>query len=259
MAKVVFLGVAGDQTPEHETVSFLVVSDKKKILVDVGPGIVRQLLRAGYKASEIDAVVITHCHGDHTLGFPYLMFRNFIDRTMGLSGPQSVSLIALREVREGLLDMMAFCYPPGKFPMFEIKEVELEDFVSVRLDDVSVITAPVTHMVPNIGVRVELPGAKIAYSSDTVYDDNVVKLAEGCDLLIHEALATSEMREMAHSIKHGLAEEAGQVAEEAGVKALALVHMLESYIGREQSLIDEAAKYFGGEIFVPEELSEFLL
>ena len=74
MTKIICLGNAGDQTDTSETVSFL-IDGSSKILLGTGPGIIRQLTRAGYSASEIDIVIVTHCHGDHTLGYPYFLFR----------------------------------------------------------------------------------------------------------------------------------------------------------------------------------------
>ena len=69
MSKITFLGSASGQTPQYETVSFIIeTNSKRRILVDTGPSVMKQLGRAGIATHMIDAVFITHCHGDHTLG-----------------------------------------------------------------------------------------------------------------------------------------------------------------------------------------------
>lgn len=258
MTKIICLGNAGDQTDTSETVSFL-IDGSSKILLETGPGIIRQLTRAGYSASEIDIVIVTHCHGDHTLGYPYFLFRNFTDRIIGKKGPDTIHVIALDEVLKGLREMTSFCYPPGKFPSFEVKEHKAVEFEPIFINNIKIIPASVIHSVPNIGIRIEINNISIAYSSDTIYNKNIIKLAENCDLLIHEAFGTEEIKDMAMHIKHGIASNAGKVANEANVKKLALVHMMDTYFDKYENLIKEANKYFNGKVIVPNELEEIKL
>lgn len=68
------LGNCATQTLEHETTSFLLDTGEKKILIDCGPSTVRQLQKAGVSPLDISAIIITHCHADHTAGYPYLLF-----------------------------------------------------------------------------------------------------------------------------------------------------------------------------------------
>jgi len=90
----------------------------------------------------------------------------------------------------------------------------------------------------------------------------VIRLAKGCDLLIHEATYPPGMEKEASFSGHSTARDAGIVAEEAGVEALALVH-LPFYIFQDEGFVGEyiegASKHFSGKVFVPRELEPITL
>lgn len=255
MVKVVFLGNCANQTDSREGVSFIVDANDDRILIDAGPGVVRQIYRAGYQCTDIDKVIITHCHGDHTLGYPYFIFSHFYEGLKGVKGPNIIHVLGIRSVLDGLNNMLHFCYVPEKYP-FKIKEIEVDSngFSTTKLENYKIVTAPVVHSTPNIGVRIEVMNKVICYSSDTLYSDNVIDLSNKADLLIHEGFATAEMEATTRKIRHGIAREAGQVAQKANAKMLALVHIFPPFIGRENELIGEARSFFNGHVFVPNEL-----
>jgi ribonuclease Z len=260
MAKLIILGASASQTALHETTSFVVDTGDCKILIDAGPGVVRQLYRAGFSTTEIDLVIITHCHGDHTLGFPYFIWANSAEKLQGKNRVGIIPIIALPEVYKGILDMYTICYPSGK-PSFSIEnwEASFETQSKFNFKDVSVTTTPVNHAVPTIGVRLDFGSTKIMFSSDTIYDIRVVELAKGCQVLIHEAMMTEDMEAMASRTKHSMASEAGKAARDASVESLIMCHILSQYFEKEELLINEARKYFKGKIIIPKELEEIEL
>src|SRR5260370_8039463 len=73
-------------------------------------------------------------------------------------------------------------------------------------------------MIPTIGIRVEAkkPAKVLAYSCDTEPCEQTVRLAEGADILIHEAGGAS--------FGHSSAEQAGEIATKAEVGKLYLIH-----------------------------------
>jgi len=253
MPTLTFLGITGNQTPTTETVSF-VIQSKATVLFEPGPAVVRQLNLAGIPASNLDAIFVSHCHGDHTLGFPYLMFTMFVERTMGQTGPEAIQVYALPQVRDGLQEMWRFCYPPGAYQNFEVEWVCPEPFQVVEIGDLRLTFAPADHRVPVLAVRLDSEDGSIVYSADTVYCENVVSLARECDLLIHEGAMTAEMEGLARNTKHSLARDAGTVAKEAHAKRLMLVHMFDRYVGRYDPLIAEAKEAYDGEVLIPEQL-----
>jgi ribonuclease Z len=88
----------------------------------------------------------------------------------------------------------------------------------------------------------------IAYSGDTAPSSSVVNLARGADILIHEAAGASP--------GHSSAYQAGEIAKEAGVKKLYLIHFPTNGFDY-KALTIEAAKAFGGTVEVLEDFMEF--
>jgi ribonuclease BN (tRNA processing enzyme) len=214
---------------EKYCTSFLIKAGKETFLFETGPGIVGQLLKLHISCSQIDSVFISHAHFDHFLDFPYLLFEN--------------------------------CYggiPPSKLVKF--LEASTFEFSSFRVGSFSVITAPVKHTLPTIGCRIEINGKILAYSGDTIYTQNLVKLAKGADILICEAMASSSnppLQQIAKTLLHGTAYEAGKIADEAKVKKLILIHADPSE--KKEELIADAGKSFRGEILVPREFEKIII
>lgn len=258
--KIVILGTCANQTANREGVSFILSHKGQNILVDTGPGVVRQIYRSGYFCTDIQNIIVTHSHGDHTLGYPYVIFGHFYDRLEGKKGPTKINIYGTEEICKGLDAMLHFCYIPEKYP-FSIEYIYLPDDIIYKFNIGSfhVTSAPVNHTTPTLGLRFEIEGKTLAYSSDTLACGNVVELAKNANLLIHEGFVTCEKEELALKVKHATARMAGETAVQANAKSLALVHLFPPFVGRELDLIDEAKNFFKGKIWVPEELSEIEL
>jgi ribonuclease BN (tRNA processing enzyme) len=253
MVKITFLGTHAAPSKDTETVSFVLDSGEAKILVDTGPGVIRQLDTAGISPTDIDAVIVTHCHGDHTLGFPYFLFKEFFLGRSLRRGLRTIPVISTVPIYKGLMSMFAFTYPPGKYPNIDVVNWNVDENGSIfTLKNIKITCRLVNHVVPTIGVRFDIGSKSIAFSSDTAYDKKMVELAKGCDLLIHEGAATLEQKEFMANVKHAIADEAGRVAKEAGVKALLMTHM---FPGESPDALEaEAKKQFGGSVRVAKEL-----
>lgn len=257
MPKVIFLGSASGQTKNLEPVSFI-VEGEKRILVDTGPSVIRQLERANYRPFQIDAVIVTHCHADHSLGYPYFMFGRHIDKISNRGGDDQIHVLAIPEIHKGLQGMLDFCYPPGKWPTFKIIKIELEQNSKFELfDGVMIETAPVVHTVPNIGISITIDGKKLTYSSDTIYNKALVKLANGSDLLIQEAMVPNSMKGFSEKTKHATTADAARIAKEAGVPKMVLVHLDPPWFEKEAVILKEIKAEYKGEVAIAHELEQF--
>jgi len=109
--------------------------------------------------------------------------------------------------------------------------------------DFKVHSSPVHHMVPTIGLRVECknPGKVLAYSCDTEPCEQTVRLADGADILIHEAAGAS--------FGHSSAEQAGEIATRAEVGMLYLIHYPTGRYAK-GDIAAEASKTYKGEIII---------
>ena len=106
---------------------------------------------------------------------------------------------------------------------------------SVTLDDGRVFT-------PDSVIGAARPGRRIVLSGDTAPVETVRVLAEGADLLVHEATFSEDERARAEDTLHSTALQAAEVARDAGVRMLALTHISPRYFGRE--LLEEAQTVF---------------
>jgi ribonuclease Z len=142
--------------------------------------------------------------------------------------------------------MMAYHWDewPGFFPVAFHHLPERENILVMDNEDFHITASPVRHYVPTVGLRitVKASGFLVAYSSDTVPCPETVRLAHGADLLIHEATGDEPLG-------HSSAEQAGAIAQEAGVRSLGLIHY-NVWNTDPTHLLTEAKATFNGAIFL---------
>jgi len=110
---------------------------------------------------------------------------------------------------------------------------------SVTLDDGRVLT-------PDAVIGAARPGRRIVITGDTAPVETVRVLAEGADVLVHEATFSEAERERAEETLHSTARQAAEIAAGAGVRLLALTHLSPRYFGPE--LLDEAKAVFAATV-----------
>jgi ribonuclease Z len=118
------------------------------------------------------------------------------------------------------------------------EDVELEDGTVVRSEDV---------------VGETRPGRTLVYTGDTRPTDRTVEVAADADLLIHDSTFAADNAGRAGQTGHSTAARAAEIAEEAGAKRLALVHISSRYAGNVSPIEREAREVFDGEAFVPDD------
>ncbi len=145
---------------------------------------------------------------------------------------------------------------PGKFYPEKAKELGLEpgpEYArlqkgeSVKLSDGSIVK-------PDQVLGPARPGRKIVYSGDTRPSENICELAEGANVLIHEATFGSDLEEEAEVAGHSTAKGAAEIAEEAGVDRLFLIHASPRY--PDLSVLEEEAKEIFQNTVFAEDLME---
>jgi ribonuclease BN (tRNA processing enzyme) len=171
--------------------SFLIRSNSATFLLDCGPTVLVALKRAGIDPDIIDAVLISHFHGDHIGGLPFLEIELAIMRRRArpliVAGPP--------EVEQRVWALMEVSYPalePKNRIAYEF--VEWRENGSVAVGPMQVGAVPVIHTPESrpFALRIAIDGRTIAYSGDTEWTDALTKIAAGSDLFICEATTFSQ-------------------------------------------------------------------
>ena len=156
-------------------------------LLDCGASSLIGMRRWQVNPLDIDAVLITHLHGDHFGGLPYfLLDAHLISRRtkpLILAGPPGLEA----RTRQA----MAVLFPGSEqmHPRFDLIFVELVERATTPLGELSVTPYRVLHPsgAPAYALRVTLLGKTITYSGDTEWTDALIAAAAGTDLFICEA------------------------------------------------------------------------
>lgn len=104
------------------------------------------------------------------------------------------------------------------------------------------------HIAGSVGYRLVLGHAVVVVAGDTGPTDSVVVAAAGADVLVHEATWDRAHQAQARVMPHSTAEEAGAVAERAGVKRLVLTHLPSERVIPARTIHDEASEAFHGPV-----------
>lgn len=216
MSKIVILGSSDAVAhKDHENTHLVVVGGARAVLVDCPSNPIQRLERAGVAPNDVTDLIVTHFHPDHVSGAPLFLMDMWL---MGRRRPLQVyGLHHTLDRLENLLGLFGWDKWPDFYPV-TFQRLPAAEMTSV-LDcpDFKIFSSPVQHLIPTIGLRLEFPSQKtFAYSCDTEPCEQVVRLAGGADVLVHESAGNSP--------GHSSAAQAGDIATQAEVGRLLLIH-----------------------------------
>lgn len=246
---ITVLGSCANQISNREGVALLVEQGTDNLLIDCGPGIVAAFGRVNRKMADVTSLLLTHVHGDHISGFPYFVWNRNFER-MGGTPAQDLHVYGEKETIEFARFAISHCYPELHFP-FEVHFHVIQGGDAFTCGSLSVKTIDAIHTVPCLACSIEADDRKVAYSCDSLPNDELYPLAKNADLLIHEGMLLQNAEMMAKKVRHSLAKDAGEFAQKAHAKHLALVHIAPALLGQEGSLSSEAKTMFDGMVTIP--------
>lgn len=249
------MGSCANQILNREGVSLFVEDRQDNLLIDCGPGIVAAFGRCYRRTSDVNSLLLTHVHADHIAGFPYFVWNRNFER-MGSSPADDLHVFGEKETISLAKHMLDYCYPELTFP-FEIFYHDIVAGEDFNCGALYVKTMRADHAVPCISSVIECKDRKIVYTSDSLYNESLVSLAQNADLLVHEGMMIQSMSELAKRVKHSTALEAGEFAKNINAKQLLLVHIAPGLLGKESTLIREANSKYDGVISIPHDGSVY--
>lgn len=248
MPKLVILGSgAALSDAHHQNTHMIVVGEERSFLIDCGVNPYNRLRDIGLNVDSPTDMLLTHFHPDHVAGTTTFLL------SLWLAGrKKSLNIHGLRITLDkfrAMLDVFDWDTLPDFFSLNYLPIPPQEMIPVLECDEFRVFSSPVKHIIPTIGLRVEFvaSGKVLAYSSDTEPRQEVVRLAQGADVLIHEAAGPHPF--------HSSAAQAGEIAKQAGTKELYLIHY-PTFQFNPTVLVEEAEKTFRGPVYLAQDMME---
>lgn len=210
------VGEAFDETLPNT--SLLIEADESgpSILLDCGFTAAAAFWRVARHPLDLDALWVSHFHGDHCFGIPALLVRSLEQgraRQLVVAGPLGIE--------QRVLTLMELAYPSFlRKAAFGLRFVEATPGKDVEAAGFLLSTAWTDHSAPCLAVRVEVLGRSLFFSGDGRPTQGTLALALGCDLAVHEAYSLDP-----EIPGHGTVDGCLEFARKARVGTLALVHV----------------------------------
>lgn len=269
------LGSGGPELQDKRASSSYLVweSGQARVLVDAGGGSALRFGESGAQMSQLDVILFTHFHVDHSADFSALIKSSWFEdrkRPLPIYGPPGNDFMpATTEfvsdffgARHGAYRYLSELLEPGEEGSYKMQPhnvVAGETLVAVfRTGDLAVSAVRVIHgAVPALAWRVELGGKVIAFSGDTNGEgEGLARLAANADLFI----AHNAVPEGAVGIERRLhmpPSVIGQIAAGAHVKSLVLSHRMLRTLGKEDQTQAEIKKRYLGPVAFANDLDCF--
>jgi ribonuclease BN (tRNA processing enzyme) len=280
--RLVLLGTAGGPSPKvsRAAPASMIVVGGALYVVDCGNGVARQIVRSGHQLKALRGIFITHQHSDHNLDYGnlfYLAWSAALKDPVNSFGPPPLVEMTKKFFELNAFDIDLRIHDEGRpSPVPLLIPHEITGAGPVYKDENVTVTAVLDDHPPikiAFAYRFDTSDRSVVFSGDTRKTDGLIELARGVDVLVCEAQYLPGIRGLAErlaadpsrvqAIYNSISgnalsvEQAGEVAQAAGVKTLVLNH----FVPGDDSVPDDvwrdsAAKAFSGEIIVGKDLLE---
>ncbi len=263
---------------------FAVIAGERVFMFDAGEGAAETLALMGISLGDVEAVYLTHLHSDHFDGLAPVALQHWAmasaTEPLTVTGPTGVSRVAAGLNEAYAIDAgyrtahhgPEIMPPTGGGLRAEEFPVPTEDGQTIVLRDeggLRILAFHVDHAPTDaVGYRIEYAGRSIVVSGDTSRSNSLAIAAHGADLLVHEAISPRLDRIMHDATRdagrenlseifvdildyHTTPEDAGSVAQEASVGALAITHFLPQtpIPGLASTFVRDAKRTYSGPVW----------
>jgi ribonuclease BN (tRNA processing enzyme) len=278
-SRLILLGTGGGATPKpnRSAPANAIVVNGAVYIIDCGNGVARQMVLAGLPLNALRSVFITHNHSDHNADYGNLLLLSWAGDLASLVdtyGPPPLAEMTRLFLQMNDYDIRTRIADEGRPPLKDLISVhEVSAGGPVMADaNVKVTSALVDHgaVKPALAYRFDCPDRSIVFSGDTRPSPNLVRLAKGADVLVHEVMYLPALERVvagetnARTLRehllsaHTSAEDVGRIATEAGVKTLVLSHFVPGGLPAipDETWAAAVRPHFAGRLIVGRDLME---
>lgn len=248
--QITFLGTAGSIMTENKSFPSILIN--KDLLLDCGEGCTQKLLQLK-SINKINTICITHLHGDHFSGlFSLLWYYWLSNRTRDLT------IIGPPQSKATIEKIFTLLNAPGGFEVFNFKihfkELTNTDRIQEIKAEYGIKCAKMEHAIISFAYRVEKDDKSICYSGDTKPTQQLVKLADKCNVFICESTFPDKYSKFAYEYGHSTPSDAAKMARDAKCQKLVLVHLYPIFAKKVIKSKDNLKEIFNKEIIIPDDL-----
>lgn len=166
--------------------SFLIQHEGEGVLLDCGATTLVRLKQEEIDLDSISTIIISHFHGDHFGGLPFIMISKLFESTN--SSP--LTIIGPKGIKEKVIELQEVLYPgtSSQFDQLEVSFHEFEEGKMLAIDDKQIEVYEVIHSPPSLphAIRLTWKDKIIAFSGDTSWTDQLIPLSKGSDVFVCE-------------------------------------------------------------------------
>lgn len=257
------------------------VGEESPLLFDCGRGFSHRVVQAGYQIDKIRNVFFTHHHFDHNSEYAYFLLLTWVmgrNDPLNVYGPEGTkrlndatidtiyiedisSRLSMRDIYRGNKVLTYDESPPRTRDGLKTKVTELTQ-AGMVLENSNWkmscgFTDHISAYIKSLAYRIDSHGRSIVIAGDSRPTPNIVTLAKGADVLVHECTGPEEFLEKrGYAMWHSGPTQLGKVAQEAGVKKLVMKHFHQEFIDEKhlQEMAAHAREVFDGEVIIGREL-----
>ena len=260
-AKVEFevLGSGGPEIDGRASTAYLLwIDDKARLLVDMGSGSMLRFEQSGAKLRDLEAVVLTHLHIDHSVDLPaFVKAGYFSDRSCPLeilrpskngSFPSTSEFLHTLFGPQGAYRYMQDVLTPQS-DSFEIVGIDIDGYTKREYPSFTLELTPTHHgIVPALAISITVDGKRIVISGDTNNaNHSLEKLINHADLFVAHHAIPQAQRGYALSL-HMRPSTIGELAHKGAVKVVLLTHRMKRTEGQEKETLKAINKHYKGKI-----------
>lgn len=211
-----FIGVGEAFDEQQNNTSIFIQTGNLSILLDCGFTAASSFWALNPKPLLLDALFISHLHGDHCFGVPHLLLRFYEHRRT-----KELHIIGSIGLKNHILQLMDMSYPNLRNKLtFSLIFHELNPDQTFNLKNTNLITLQTNHSIPCLGLGIENKGKKFYYSGDGVPSQTAIEFCNYAEFIVLETYKINENIPGHNSILNAF-----NIAKKTKCQQLALVHL----------------------------------